>query len=440
MKTKVVFLGGGSPFVPAMIKSLLERRSELDDVEIGLMDVDPSRLSTIEDFGRELSRRAGASFNFFRTTDPTRALADADFVFPTYRVGGLEHMKYDIEIPTRYGVSGDETTGPGGTFMAQMTIPVTLEYCRMIEDLCPDSWVISVINPANAVGDAVFRKSDVNYVPVCDCHAGLAMETIPKILDLEPKTRQFATSEDFKPRSIGVNHMTWLVELKLAGKDAYDRLKREYSDYGGEKPHDQEPTGFSQRLLDLYGYINTCPTHVKPYWAQQEFLEERREEIFEERVLGWSEKRWGFIENFLDGAPYEDHPDEYCFSPHHANQAIGLMMSILNDEGREWGGVNFINNGVIPNLPDGAVVEGPASVDSSGLHPINVGELPEQFVSVTRQIIHWQQLTVDAALAGDRDLLLRALLACPYLNDVDKAEALMHQLLRAHREYLPQYG
>ncbi|MFP3952999.1 MAG: hypothetical protein ACLFVS_02600, partial [Candidatus Acetothermia bacterium] len=240
MKTKVVFLGGGSPFVPAMFKSLVERSSELDDVEIGLMDVDPSRLRTVLDFGRELSRRAGTGFKFFRTTDPVRALTDADFVFPTYRVGGLEHMKYDIEIPTRYGISGDETTGPGGTFMAQMTVPVTLEYCQMIEELCPDAWVISIINPANAVGDAVFRESDVNYVPICDCHAGLAMESIPRILDLDPKTRQFATSEGYKPRAIGVNHMTWLVEFKLVGDDAYERLKRKYSSYAGNEPHDQE--------------------------------------------------------------------------------------------------------------------------------------------------------------------------------------------------------
>lgn len=439
MSYKIVFLGGGSPFVPAMMKAIISRGKELEKSDIYLMDIDSERLQRLAEFGNELSRRAEVDLNFHHTLDPEGAMKGADFIFPTYRVGGLEHMRYDIAIPTKYGIVGDETTGPGGTFMAQMTIPVTLEYCNLIEELCPEAWVISVINPANAVADAVLRKTSVNYISICDCFAGLAMETLPRVLGMPSVNSSYTASQALKPRSIGVNHMTWLVELKVDGDDAYDQLKAKLRDYDGEKIHNQEPTSFSLELLETYGYLNTCPTHVLPYWEHEKFLEERRERIFEEEVLGWSKERWGFIEDFLDGGAYSSRPKEYCFSPHHSNQAVGIMMSIILDENKEWGGVNFRNEGAIPNLPRDAVVEGPVRVDEKGVEPLRMGNLPDPFVGLTHSIISWQKMTVEAAFTKDKNKLLQAILACPYVHDLGEARKIMLELLDLHGDFLPQY-
>ncbi len=440
MKNKITILGGGSPFVLAMVKAMIDHREALNDSEICLMDIDPARLPTIVKFCRVISGRAGADFDFSHTTDPRQALEDSSFVFPTYRVGGLEHMKYDIQIPNRHGISGDETTGPGGTFMAQMTIPVTLKYCRLIEELCPDARVISVVNPANAVADAVFRETDLNYISICDCFAGFSMELLPRILNMPPIPRKYCVSDDLHPRAMGVNHLTWLIELTVNGSDGYPLLRNKLKKYKDKTMHDQEPIDFSLRLFETYDYLNVCPTHVLPYWEQEEFLKERKERIFEEEVLGWSDKRWKFVQDVIEGAEYDSHPEEYCFSSHHSNQAVGIMISILLDEGREWGGINFINNGAISNLPPDAVVEGPAVVDGKGIHPVDMGKLPTALVGITNQVINWQELTVDAALSGNKNRLFQALLACPYVNDMEKARAIMEELLEAHRKYLLHYS
>lgn len=439
MSYKIAFLGGGSPFVPAMMKAMVTRGTELEGSDIYLMDIASQRLPELAEFGNELSRRSKVDLNFHGTLVPEEALKGADFIFPTYRVGGLEHMRYDIDVPTKYGIAGDETTGPGGTFMAQMTIPVTLEYCDLIVNLCPEAWVISVINPANAVADAVLRKTSVKYIPLCDCFAGLAMDTLPRVLDMPNVNNRYTATQELRPRSIGINHMTWLVELKINGNDSYDLLKAKLRDYDGEKLHDQEPTSFSLELLDTYGYLNTCPTHVLPYWDQEKFLEERRERIFEEEVLGWSKERWGFIEDFLDGETYRSRPKEYCFSPHHSNQAVGIMMSIILDENKEWGGVNFRNEGAIPNLPRDAVVEGPVRVGAEGVVPLQMGGLPDPFVGLSHSIISWQEMTVEAALSGDKNKLLQAILSSPYVHDLEKARKIMLELLDLHGDYLPQY-
>ncbi len=156
-------------------------------------------------------------------------------------------------------------------------------------------------------------------------------------------------------------------------------------------------------------------------------------------ALGWSESAWKFVEEMAAGARYEDHPSIYCFSLHHSRQVVGIMVSIIANEGREWGGINFPNNGSIPNLPQGAIVEGQCIVDKRGITPIVVGDLPKPFLGLTLHILNWQELTVDAALSGDKDLLYQAILASPYVHDMKAAKKIMDDLLIAHAEYLPQF-
>ncbi len=437
---KIVFLGGGSPFIPSLIYAILESKETLDGSQICLMDIDPSRLPALTRLGEELSRRTKADIGFTSTTDPKEALEGATFVMPAYRIGGLQHMEYDIEIPTKYGVCGDETAGPGGTFMAQCTIPATLEYCRMIEDVCPDAWAISYVNPANFVADAVRRETNVKFISICDCFAGFSMRLLPKLLNMPPFERRYCVNEDIRPRATGVNHLTWLVDLQINGGDGYPRLRELLGKWKRKVAYDQA-LNLLVRLFETYGYLNICPYHVRMYWDYDQFLTERkkREAAQEKSILGWSESRWKFVEELLAGTEYHRHPDEYCFELSHARQAIGIVVSIVADEGREWGGINFPNRGAIINLPEDSIVEGNCIVDKRGLTPIAMGDLPKPFLGLTHHIINWQELTVDAALSGDKDVLYQALLTCPYVHDMNTAKDIMNELLEAHAEYMPQF-
>ena len=118
---------------------------------------------------------------------------------------------------------------------------------------------------------------------------------------------------------------------------------------------------------------------------------------------------------------------------------MGILVSIAANEGREWGGINFPNRGAIANLPYDAIVEGPCIVDKRGITAITIGDLPKCFLGITLHTINWQELTVDAALSGDRNILYQALLACPYVHDMEAAEKIMDELFEAHEEYMPQF-
>jgi alpha-galactosidase/6-phospho-beta-glucosidase family protein len=355
-------------------------------------------------------------------------------------------MRYDYDIPTKYGICGDETAGPGGTFMAQCTIPATLDYCRMIEDICPDAWTISYVNPTNFVADAVRRETKTKFIAICDCFSGFAMSVLPKLLNMLPYERRYCVTEDLRPRAIGVNHNTWLVDLLVKGEDGYPLLKKILKEYSEKKLGEitpdtaitQYPPLFAIRLLKTHGYLNIGRYHSQMYWQHKEALERSRDRP-SEQILGWSESSWNFVNRLATGAEYEPR-QEYCFHLHHARHAIGIIVSIATNKKREWGGINFPNKGIIKNLPRDAIIEGPCIVDKRGLTPIPMGELPRSFLGITHHLINWQELSVDAALSGDKDLLYQAILADPIVQDMDAAKKIMDELLVAHAKYMPQFA
>jgi 6-phospho-beta-glucosidase len=426
MAVKMVFLGGGSPFIPSTIQAILENKEVLSGSEVCLMDINPQRLPQLVKLGQVMAKRADMDLKFTHTSDVRRALDGADFVFPGYRVGGIEAMRQDHVIPTRHGICGDETAGPGGTFMAQCTIPATLGYCRMMEELCPDAWAISYVNPTNFVADAVRRATKVNFIAVCDCFPGFA-RGLAEWLEVPP--------EDVTARGMGVNHLTVLTQLVVQGKDGYPLLKER-----AKEKHLFDEASFALRIFEAYDYLLVCPSHPRMYWEHDTEMERKKARWEDPDLGGWRSRMgevWEVVDQMIAGAPYDEHKSH--MSMHHPRHAIGIMVSIIANEGREWGGMNFPNRGAIGNLPPEAIVEATCIVNGGGPVPLAMGDLPKPFLGLVQHIINWQELTVDAALNGDKKVLYQALLASPYVHDMQAAKTIMDELLVAHAEYMPQF-
>ena len=116
------------------------------------------------------------------------------------------------------------------------------------------------------------------------------------------------------------------------------------------------------------------------------------------------------------------------------------MQAIVTDRPLLELAVNVRNDGLIPNLPAEAVVEVPGVVDGRGVHGIAVGALPEGIAGILAARVRQQELTVDAALAGDRTLALQALLADPLVPSVETATGCWIEALEAHAPYLPRFA
>jgi alpha-galactosidase len=101
--------------------------------------------------------------------------------------------------------------------------------------------------------------------------------------------------------------------------------------------------------------------------------------------------------------------------------------------------VNLPNMGQIANLPEGAMVETPGFTTGAGVQPVAVGDLPEGVAELCRREIAAVQLSVDAAVFGDRQLALQCLLLSPGVTDLDVAQQILDDYLETYREHLPQF-
>jgi len=93
---KVAMVGAGSAVFARQLMPDILAVEGLDQGSFALVDIDATRL------------------------DLEEVLLRADYVISSIEVAGLEHVRADYEIPTRYGVDrciGD-TIGPGGIFKA----------------------------------------------------------------------------------------------------------------------------------------------------------------------------------------------------------------------------------------------------------------------------------------------------------------------------------
>jgi alpha-galactosidase len=97
------------------------------------------------------------------------------------------------------------------------------------------------------------------------------------------------------------------------------------------------------------------------------------------------------------------------------------------------------NTGWIDNLPAESVVEVPGLVEDGVPRGVEVGSMPDTVAALIRHELSIQDLAVEAALEGSRDVALQALLLDPVVNSARAAEAFLDDVLRAHRSWLPRF-
>ncbi len=430
---KIAIIGGGSAYVPGILHSLAESGEGFAGGEIALMDIDASRLPMMQAIGERMAAAAPSTLTVTQTTSLDQALDGATFVLTNFRPGGLEGLRLDETIPLRYGVLGQETTGPGGVSFALRSIPQVLDLCRAIERRCPDAWLINYTNPANFVADAIHRQSSVRAVTLCDGGGNGQRYTMPELLGV-PR-------DAVRVRAAGINHHTWILELRIGDSDGYPILADVASAL--PEPHDRRSRfrSFGAWMLARYGVWPANESYLFPYFEYEQALADYRDgHSLHQLFMNDLPVHWARFAAMADGSESLTlDASKHHTDVGHGDIAVQVMLAIATNTPREFH-VNMPNSGAISNLPLGTIVETPAIVDGSGIRPLCMGELPPAAIGLARELVAWQQLSVDAALSGDRDLVVQALLAHPWVNSTATAERLTDDLLAAHAAFLPQFA
>lgn len=209
---KLAILGGAGVRTPLFVQGIIRISEELGIDRVCLMDIDTHRLNLIGFVARQLVSRAGNPVALECTDDAREAISGSDFVVSAIRVGGLEGRVTDETVALRYGVIGQETTGPGGICMGMRTIPVMLQYARIMKELCPNAWLINFTNPSGMITQAI-KSSGITHRVVGVCDGPSAMfHRVATAIGVDEGRAYF----DY----FGLNHLGWLRGIYTDGEEA----------------------------------------------------------------------------------------------------------------------------------------------------------------------------------------------------------------------------
>jgi len=167
---KITFIGAGSTVFAKNLLGDILSYPELANSEIALHDIDETRLRTSEIVANRIAETLKITPKITATLDRKQALDGADYAINMIQVAGYKPgTVVDFEIPKKYGLRQTiaDTLGIGGIMRALRTIPVMLEMCREMEQLCPDVTFLQYVNPMAMNCWAVTKATRIKTIGLC---------------------------------------------------------------------------------------------------------------------------------------------------------------------------------------------------------------------------------------------------------------------------------
>jgi alpha-galactosidase len=442
---RVIFIGGGSyQWVPTLFRDIAVNPA-LENATFVLHDIHEERNRELAEVCRILASKLRAPIRVETENILSNALLGADAVILCISTGGLDAMEHDIEIPKRYGIYqpvGD-STGPGGISRTLRNLPVVAAIAREMERCCPDAWLLNLTNPMSQIVRAVGLTSKIKVAGLC--HEFMSfMGKAAGYFDLE------CWQEESSAVIAGVNHFAWITELNINGADGLAMLRRHSRSMkegapSGSLVNLSETLSGDQvklALFELYGampypgdrhlveffpnFLSGKNGHGSDYGVALTSIDDRRV-----RWMGQFKKR---IAEWTSGGD-----DSVPRKP--SDESLAPILAALFGGEPTVQPVTACNAGQVADLPAGSAVETLATFSRNLLAPHASGPLPESIRALVHKHCLIQDLTVEAALEGNRDKALQAMVADPLnsLLDYRDIALLLDELLEANREFLPQF-
>ncbi|HEX5203527.1 alpha-glucosidase/alpha-galactosidase [Paractinoplanes rhizophilus] len=426
--TVIAFLGAGSVVFTRELLADILSFPELRDVTLALHDIDPERLETAEAIARQTAEQLGCRPTITTSLDRRRALDGAGFVINSIQVGMYAATVKDFEIPAKYGLRQTiaDTLGIGGIFRALRTFPVLDGIARDIAEVCPDAWLLNYTNPM-AMNIAYLAAINPAIKAVGLCHSVFwTVHDLAELLNVP--------LDEIDYLGAGVNHQAWLLRFEHRGESLYPKL---------DSLLEKDPELRRRVRMDMYQRLGYFPTETSEHSSEYvPWYLRHDEEITRLRIpvgdylrisagnVAEYEKTRASLQN---GEPLDLSRDATEYAPQVIHSMVTGTMRRIH--------ANVPNHGLIGNLPEGYAVEVPAVVDRLGVRPERVGDLPPQCAALNRGFVSVGQLTVRAALTGDKRMVRQAAMVDPNTAatlTVDQIWALCDELTAAHGDLMPE--
>lgn len=441
MSFKIAFIGAGSVGFTRKLLSDLLTVPEFHDIEVAFTDINQHNLDMVMALCQRDIEENGLHIKIHPTLDRREAFQGAKYVINAVRIGMLEAFEKDIDVALRYGIDqcvGD-TLCAGGIMYGQRGVDAMLGFCKDIREVAAPGCIL--LNYANPNAMVTWACNKYGKVPTIGlCHG------------VQGGHRQIAEALGYRQEEVdivcaGINHQTWYVKVAHEGEDLTGKILEAYEN----NPDLSAKEKVRIDMLKRFGYYSTESNgHLSEYVS---WYRKRPEEIAQWIDLStWiNGETGGYLRVCREGRNWfeTDFPNwmkepANRYVPEERSQEHGSYIIEALETGRVYRGhFNVMNNGCITNLPDECVVEVPGYVDRNGINIPKIGELPLGCAAVCSQSIWVQRLAVEAAYAGDRSLLIQAMLMDPLTGAVcnpPEIEQMVDEYLVEEAQWLPQYA
>ncbi len=429
---KITFLGAGSTVFAQNLMGDILSFPELADSTISLHDIDTERLKTSEVVAHKVAETLGVNPKIEASTDRKKSLEGADYAIAMFQVAGYKPGTLtDFEIPKKYGLRQTiaDTLGIGGIMRGLRTIPVMVDMCKDMEQLCPDVTFLQYVNPMAMNCWALSRATSIKTIGLCHSVQGTAEQLANDIN---------VPIDEINYISAGINHMAFYLKFERDGVSLYPEI-RKVLDEGRQPDWNRVRYEMFKRL----GYFVTeSSEHFSEYTPW--FIKRDRPDLIEEfnipldeyirrcevQLAGWEALRKR-LENGEEKIEVRRSHEYGSLIIH--SQETGQPRVVYG---------NVPNRGLIDNLPQGCCVEVPCLVDKSGIQPTKIGTLPPQLAALMQTNVNVQSLTVEAALTLKREHIYHAAMLDPHTAaelSLEQIWNLVDDLIAAHGDWLPEY-
>lgn len=460
---KLTVLGGGGVRSPFLAKSLALQVNKIGVTSVVFMDNNDKKLQIYGNLSKEIFEKLNDKVKFSITSDPIEALKDADYIITTIRVGEEEGRVKDEKVALKNGVLGQETTGPGGFSFSIRSIPVILDYCKMIEKYSSkDAILFNFTNPSGLVTQAIQKSGfSKKFFGICDAPSELIREICHIIGEKE---------ENVKIDCFGLNHLSWFRNIQVNGKDITKSIIENPKIYKETEMRyfDVDLVHLSDDML-LNEYLYFYYYREKAVQAIIDSGKTRGEQILEINNKMYNALKDIDIHNDLDKAfeiyfsylieressymaresgveksnKREVIPlSEFLKLPDsggYAGVAIDILEAASNNHNKRVV-VSVKNNGALEFLDDNDVVEISCTIDENGnAVPIKMNNIPKMQENLIKDVKLYENLTVEAIFEKSIQKAIKALTVHPLVNSYSIAKSIVFDYIEVHKEYFKDW-
>jgi len=466
---KLALIGGGSVRTYYFVESLIKFHEKLDIDRLYIMDNDPERLRYFGTMAAYLVKKAESRLKVVLTESAVEAVTDADYVVTSIRVGKDEARCADERIALNLGVIGQETTGAGGFSYALRTIPVMLDYMKLIrEHAKPDATVFNFTNPSGLVTQAIYDAGYDNVIGICDNATGIKID-ISKALGI--------SASDLLVRVYGLNHLSWANSVEVAGVNILPKLlandgfvenfhQFSYFDRDLIRSLGEIPNGYlfyyyhrQKALANLLAAESSRGEVIRK--LNDEMMEKLRRhsvenepEICLDIYRECMQRREGSYMSIELGGPQKAHEpidiktlgiselpgNNSCYEVYegYAGVVFNYIDSVNNKKNIDLA-INVPNGNAIKGMAPTDVVEITCIIGEKGPQPLSFDNVNPSNLLLMQTIKRYEKLTIEAVMERSITKAAQALTIHPLVGDFCLAKKLVQEYIKHNEPYIGKW-